>query len=159
MRVGFGYDIHRLVRGRMLVLGGVEIPSEAGEEGFSDGDALIHAVIDSLLGPCGLGDIGENFPPGDERYRNADSRTLLRQVRAMIGDAGFRIGNLDCVVVLEKPRILPFVPRVRQAIADDLGISADRVNVRGKTKEGVDATGEGRAVEAYAVALLTEGTA
>jgi 2-C-methyl-D-erythritol 2,4-cyclodiphosphate synthase len=159
MKVGFGYDIHRLVRGRRLVLGGVEIPSDTGEEGFSDGDALIHAVIDSLLGPCGLGDIGENFPPGDERYRNADSRTLLRQVRAMIGDAGFRVGNLDCVVVLEKPKILPFVPRVRQALADDLGISADRVNVRGKTKEGMDAAGEGRAVEAYAVALLAEGSA
>ena len=159
MKVGFGYDIHRLARGRRLILGGVEIPSDRGEEGFSDGDALIHAVIDSLLGPCGLGDIGGNFPPGDERYRDADSRTLLRKVREMIGEAGFRIGNLDCVVILEKPRILPFVPRVRQTLADDLGIAADSVNVRGKTKEGVDATGEGRAVEAYAVALLTEGTA
>ncbi len=159
MKVGFGYDIHRLVRGRRLVLGGVEIPSDTGEEGFSDGDALIHAVIDSLLGPCGLGDIGENFPPGDERYRDVDSRTLLRKVRGMINDAGFRVGNLDCVVELEKPKILPFVPRVRQTLADDLGISTDRVNIRGKTKEGMDAAGEGRAVEAYAVALLTEGSA
>ena len=156
MKVGFGYDLHRLVRGRKLLLGGVELPSDLGEDGFSDGDALIHAVIDSLLGPAGLGDVGSNFPAGREEFRGISSRILLQRTREMIEAAGWAVGNLDCVVVLERPRILPHVPAIRQALAQDLGISADRVSVKGKTKEGVDAAGEGRAVEAYAVALLEE---
>ncbi|MGA2974096.1 MAG: 2-C-methyl-D-erythritol 2,4-cyclodiphosphate synthase [Spirochaetia bacterium] len=151
-----GYDLHRLVRGRRLVLGGVDIPSDNGEDGFSDGDVLIHAIIDSLLGPAALGDIGSNFPPGQEEYRDISSRILLRRVRDMIASAGWRIDNVDCIVVLENPKILPHVPAIRRLLAEDLGIPVERVTVKGKTAEGLDAAGEGRAVAAYAVALLQE---
>jgi 2-C-methyl-D-erythritol 2,4-cyclodiphosphate synthase len=156
MKVGLGYDIHRLVPGRPLLLGGVEIPSEKGEEGFSDGDALTHAVIDALLGPAGLGDIGSNFPPGREDLRGISSRVLLERARAMIQEAGWSVANVDCVVVLESPRILPHVAEIRGALARDLGIPVQRVSVKGKTKEGLGPVGEGMAVEAYVVALIEE---
>lgn len=156
MKVGFGWDLHRLVRGRKLLLGGVELPSDVGEDGFSDGDVLIHAVIDALLGPAGLGDIGGNFPAGREEFRGISSRTLLQRVRAMIEAAGWAVGNVDCVVVLERPKIAPHLPAIRESLARDLALPVDRVTVKGKTKEGVDAAGEARAVEAYAVALIEE---
>lgn len=156
MRIGFGYDIHRLVPDRKLLLGGVEIPFPMGEEGFSDGDALIHTVIDSLLGPSGLGDIGSNFPPGQPEYADVSSRLLLEKTAGMIRAAGYSVVNIDCTVVLEAPKILPYVARICAAIASCLAIPVDRISVKGKTKEGVDATGEGRAVEAFAVALLEE---
>lgn len=156
MRIGFGYDIHRLVPERRLLLGGVEIPFDRGEDGFSDGDVLIHALIDSLLGPAGLGDIGSNFPSGREEYRGISSRTLLKKTREMLATAGWSIDNVDCVVVLEQPKILPHVAAMRRTLAEDLGITMDRVTVKGKTAEGLDATGEGSAVAAYAVALLEE---
>jgi 2-C-methyl-D-erythritol 2,4-cyclodiphosphate synthase len=154
VKVGFGYDLHRLAAGRALLLGGVELPGDVGEDGFSDGDALIHAIIDALLGPSGLGDIGSNFPADREEFRGISSRVLLRRVRAMIETAGWTIGNVDCVVVLERPKILPHIPAIRQALASDLEIPVERVTVKGKTKEGVDAAGEGRAVEAYAVVII-----
>jgi 2-C-methyl-D-erythritol 2,4-cyclodiphosphate synthase len=156
VRIGFGYDIHRLVPRRPLFLGGVEIPSELGEEGHSDGDVLIHALIDSLLGPADMGDIGSNYPPGQEEYRGISSRVLLRRTAARLRDAGWAVENADCVVVLERPRILPHVTEIRRTLAEDLGISAARITVKGKTNEGLDAVGEGRAVAAYAVSLLQE---
>ena len=156
MRVGFGYDIHRLVPRRRLLVGGVQIPSELGEEGYSDGDVLIHALIDALLGPADMGDIGSNFPPGKEEYRDISSRVLLRDTCMRLQSAGWKLENVDCVVVLERPRILPHIADIRRALSKDLGISVTRVTVKGKTNEGVDATGEGRAVAAFAVSLLQE---
>jgi 2-C-methyl-D-erythritol 2,4-cyclodiphosphate synthase len=156
MRVGIGYDIHRLAAGQKLMLGGIEVPADRGEEGFSDGDVLIHAVIDSLLGPAGLGDIGSNFPAGQEEYRGISSRTLLRRTQAMLAAAGFIVENVDCVVALEAPKILPYISAMRGALAEDLGIAADCVTVKGKTSEGLDAVGAGLAVAAWAVSLLRE---
>jgi 2-C-methyl-D-erythritol 2,4-cyclodiphosphate synthase len=159
MKVGIGYDIHRLVGGRRLLLGGVEIPAELGEEGFSDGDVLIHALIDSLLGPAGLGDIGSNFPSGQEEFRDISSRALLRRTRALVSASGWEVGNVDCVVILEKPKILAYISAIRHALAEDLGIPTESVTVKGKTAEGLDAIGAGRAVAAYAVALLEKSGA
>ena len=156
MRIGLGYDIHRLVPGRPLLLGGVEIPSDRGEEGFSDGDALTHALIDALLGPAGLGDIGGNFPPGREDLRGISSRVLLERTRAMVREAGWSVANVDCVVALESPRILPYVAEIRGVLARGLDIPVQRVSVKGKTKEGLGPVGEGRAVEAHVVALIEE---
>lgn len=154
MRVGFGYDIHRLVAGRPLVLAGLVVPHTAGEDGHSDGDVLIHALIDALLGSAALGDIGTHFPPGDPSYKNISSRILLDRTRALIEHAGFSIVNCDCTVVLERPKLLPHIPAMRQNLADDLGLALDAVSVKAKTKEAVDATGRGDAVEAYAVVLV-----
>lgn len=158
MRVGTGWDMHRLVAGRPLVLGGVHIPHDRGEDGFSDGDALIHAIIDSLLGPAGLGDIGSNFPSGNDEYRGIDSRELLRRTRCMLAGRGFRIVNVDCVVVIERPRILPHVESIRGRLAEDMGIDAGRVTVKAKTAEGLGAVGSGDAVAAHVVALIEEDT-
>jgi 2-C-methyl-D-erythritol 2,4-cyclodiphosphate synthase len=154
MRIGFGYDIHRLVPGRKLLLGGVEIPSPVGEEGFSDGDVLLHALIDALLGSAGLGDIGSNFPPGNPELAGISSMLLLGKTMALIEGRGFAVINADCTVVLEAPKILPHSGRIRASLASCLGIPSDRVSVKGKTKEGMDAAGELKAVEAYAVVLL-----
>jgi 2-C-methyl-D-erythritol 2,4-cyclodiphosphate synthase len=156
MRVGLGYDIHRLAPGRPLMLGGVEIPSDRGEEGFSDGDALIHALIDALLGPAGLGDIGSNFPPGREDLRGISSLVLLARTASMLRDAGWTVGNVDCVIVLESPRILPHIGAIRAALAGELRLPVERVTVKGKTREGLGEVGAGAAVEAYAVALIEE---
>jgi 2-C-methyl-D-erythritol 2,4-cyclodiphosphate synthase len=156
MRVGMGYDLHRLVPGRRLMLGGVEIPSDLGEDGHSDGDVLIHAVIDSLLGPAGLGDIGSNFPPGADEYKDISSRILLGKAWSLVTRQGWTVENVDCVVVLEGPKILPHVPAIRASLARDMGLPVDRVTVKGKTAEGMDALGQRKAVAAYAVALLQE---
>lgn len=154
MRVGFGYDIHRLAPGRRLFLAGVEIPSSIGPEAHSDGDVLLHALIDALLGASGLGDIGQMYPPEAERYRGVSSRLLLSQALAKVKAAGFRPLSMDSTVVLQSPRILPYVDRMKENLSADLGLPMAAICVKGKTKEGVDATGEGRAVEAYAVVLL-----
>jgi 2-C-methyl-D-erythritol 2,4-cyclodiphosphate synthase len=156
MRVGFGWDIHRLVAGRPLLLGGVRIPHDKGEDGWSDGDALCHALIDALLGAACLGDIGARFPPGDPRYRDIAGRSLLRMAMEDLRRARVRVVNADCTVVLEAPRIRPHVDGIRSALAEDLGIPPEAVSVKGKTKEGLDAAGEGRAVEAFAVVLVEE---
>lgn len=153
-RIGFGYDLHRLVEGRKLLLGGAEIPSPVGEDGHSDGDVLIHAVIDALFGAAGLGDIGSHFPPSDDTYKDISSRILLRRAAELVREANFRVGNLDCTVVLERPKILPYRPQIKANLAEDIGIAPDAVSVKGKTKEKVDAVGEGRAVEAFATVLL-----
>jgi 2-C-methyl-D-erythritol 2,4-cyclodiphosphate synthase len=154
VRTGFGWDLHRLAAGRRLVLGGVEIPSDRGEEGFSDGDVLTHALIDALLGAACLGDIGRHFAPGDPRWKGISSRLLLARAREMIAAAGWRTANVDCIVVLEQPRISPYADDVRATLAADLGIPLDAVSVKSKTAEGLGDVGAGRAVEAFATVLL-----
>ena len=156
MRIGFGYDSHRLVPGRALILGGVHIPSTLGPEAHSDGDALIHALIDALLGACALGDIGKLFPPSDEQYRDISSRILLQRTLEVLSEAGFRPRNIDATVILDSPRLGPFVEQMRSTLSMDLGIPAAAISVKAKTKEGLDPTGQGLAVEAYAVALVEE---
>jgi 2-C-methyl-D-erythritol 2,4-cyclodiphosphate synthase len=155
VRIGIGRDIHRLVTGRRFLLGGVEIPFEKGEDGHSDGDALAHAVTDALLGAAGLGDIGELFPPGDPAWKDADSMKLLKTAFGKARDAGWEIGNIDCVVSVEKPAVLPYREAIRASLAAALGITRDAVFVKGKTGEGLGAVGSGEAVEALAVCTLT----
>ncbi len=155
-RIGFGYDLHRLVPGRKLWIGGVEIPADRGEEGHSDGDVLIHAVIDALLGAASLGDIGLHFPPSDPAYKDISSRILLRKTRELLSNTGFQILNIDCTVVLEEPKLLPHREAILKALAQDLLVQPDRLSVKGKTKEQVDSVGNREAVEAYAVALLSK---
>jgi 2-C-methyl-D-erythritol 4-phosphate cytidylyltransferase/2-C-methyl-D-erythritol 2,4-cyclodiphosphate synthase len=153
-RTGFGYDLHRLAEGRRLLLGGVELPSPKGEEGHSDGDVLIHALIDALLGAAGLGDIGEHFPPSEAAYKDISSRILLRRAARLVYQKNLRVVNLDCTVILESPRILPYRQAILANLAEDLNIPPEVISVKGKTKERVDAAGEGRAIEAYAAVLL-----
>jgi 2-C-methyl-D-erythritol 4-phosphate cytidylyltransferase / 2-C-methyl-D-erythritol 2,4-cyclodiphosphate synthase len=153
-RIGQGWDLHRLVAGRRLMLGGIEVPSALGEEAHSDGDVLLHAVIDAILGAAALGDIGAHFPPTDEKWRGADSREFARRTAAMAREAGWQIGNLDCTVVLERPKLGPYKDAMRASIAECLGLAPTAVSVKAKTKEGVDATGEGLAIEAMAIVAL-----
>jgi 2-C-methyl-D-erythritol 4-phosphate cytidylyltransferase / 2-C-methyl-D-erythritol 2,4-cyclodiphosphate synthase len=154
-RIGQGWDLHRLVPGRRLMLGGVEVPSELGEDAHSDGDVLLHAIIDALLGAAALGDIGAHFPPSDPRWKDADSRDLARRTAALVREAGWEIGNLDCTAVLERPRLAPYRDAIRDSVAACLGVGRGAVSFKAKTSEGVDAAGEGRAVEAQAIALLS----
>ncbi len=153
-RAGIGYDIHRLENGETLILGGVTIPSPRGTVGHSDADALIHAIIDALLGAASAGDIGEHFPPSDPEYRGIASRELLRRVLHIIREQGWEIGNIDSVVILQEPRLQSHRYEMRRIIAEDLCIGIDRISVKAKTKEGLDAAGQMRAVEAHAIALL-----
>ena len=153
-RIGLGYDIHRLEEGEEMILGGVKISAPRGTVGHSDADALIHAVIDALLGAAALGDIGEHFPPSDPTYRGISSRKLLKKTAAMIGEKGYTIGNIDAVVILQEPPLSPYKRQMRANLAADLRISLDTVSIKAKTKEGLDAAGEQRAVEAQAVVLL-----
>jgi 2-C-methyl-D-erythritol 2,4-cyclodiphosphate synthase len=159
MRVGFGYDIHKLVTGRKLLLGGVEIPSSVGEKAHSDGDVLIHAVIDALLGAASLGDIGKHFPPGDPAFKGISSRLLLAKTKTLIHNHGYTISNIDSTIILERPKLLPHITAMKEHIASDLGIVPGDISIKGKTKEQCDATGAGEAVEAYAVVLLLTQTA
>jgi 2-C-methyl-D-erythritol 4-phosphate cytidylyltransferase/2-C-methyl-D-erythritol 2,4-cyclodiphosphate synthase len=153
-RVGTGYDLHRLVEGRRLVLGGIEIPSPRGAFGHSDADVVCHAATDAILGAASLGDIGGHFPDSDQRWKDASSVDLLAQAAAMVHKAGFRVVNLDVVVILEKPKIAPHLLQIRSQLARVLEIPVERVSVKGKTNEGVDAVGRGDAIAAHAVALL-----
>ncbi|HTA04797.1 MAG TPA: 2-C-methyl-D-erythritol 2,4-cyclodiphosphate synthase [Solirubrobacteraceae bacterium] len=154
--VGIGYDSHRLLAGRRLVLGGVELPGELGLDGHSDADVLAHALTDALLGAAGLGDIGEHFPDNDERWRDADSMQLLAQVLAQVDEAGFELVNVDCTVVMERPKLAPHRPAIRQALAGVLGLAVERVNVKASTGEGIGFVGRGEGVAALAVASLRE---
>jgi len=154
IKTGFGYDIHRLKKGRRFLLGGVEIPFPKGEMGHSDGDVLAHAVSDALLGACALGDIGELFPPSDPTWKDADSMELLRNVYMRVKQSGFKIINIDCVVICEKPKVLPFRDIIRNSLAKTLEIGLDCVSIKGKTKEGLGPVGRGKAVEAYAQCLI-----
>lgn len=154
LRIGQGYDVHQLVSGRRLILGGVDIPHDKGLLGHSDADALLHAITDALLGAAGLGDIGRHFPDTDERYRGADSRMLLRAAAALLLGRGWRVGNVDATVIAQQPRLAPHVPAMVANIAADLGIAPECVNVKGKTNEKLGYLGRGEAIEAQAVVLI-----
>ncbi|HSH07612.1 MAG TPA: 2-C-methyl-D-erythritol 2,4-cyclodiphosphate synthase [Burkholderiales bacterium] len=157
MRIGQGFDVHALVAGRRLVLGGVEVPFERGLQGHSDADVLIHAVIDALLGAAAMGDIGRHFPDTDARNLGADSRAMLREVRAMLAQAGFRPHNVDATIVAQAPRLAPHVDTMAANIAADLGLPRERVNVKATTTEQLGFTGRGEGIAAMAVALIEEG--
>ena len=157
-RVGTAYDLHRLVAGRKLILGGVEIPAERGALGHSDADVVCHVATDAILGAATLGDIGRHFPDSDPRWKGASSVELLRQAVSMVHTAGFRVVNLDVVVILERPKIGPHVEQIRIELARVLQVLSACVSVKGKTNEGVDAVGRGEAIAAHAVALLAEAT-
>jgi 2-C-methyl-D-erythritol 2,4-cyclodiphosphate synthase len=154
VRIGQGFDVHALVPGRRLVLGGVSIEHGQGLLGHSDADVLLHAITDALLGAAGLGDIGRSYPDSDPRYRDADSRALLAEVAQRIQQEGWRVGNLDCVVIAEQPRIAPYIEAIRASIARLLDTEPARVNVKGKTTERLGFIGRGEAIAASAVVLL-----
>jgi 2-C-methyl-D-erythritol 2,4-cyclodiphosphate synthase len=156
IRVGSGFDVHALVPGRRLVLGGVEIEHERGLLAHSDGDVLLHAITDAVLGAAGLGDIGRLFPDDDERWRGADSRALLRQVIERVRKAGWRVENVDCTVIAQAPKIAPHVEAMRKAIAQDLEIDGGAVSIKGKTTERLGFTGRGEGIAAQAVVLLAQ---
>ena len=157
MRIGTGYDVHRLTEGRKLILGGAEIPFEKGLLGHSDADVLLHAVMDALLGAAALGDIGKLFPDKDPAYEGISSRVLLRKVGEVLSENGYRIGNIDATVRCEKPKISPYREEMIRNIAEDLGIPESRISVKGTTEEGLGFTGEGLGIAAEAVVLLEEG--
>lgn len=154
IRIGQGYDVHALVPGRPLILGGVTIPYERGLLGHSDADALLHAVTDALLGAAGLGDIGRHFPDTDPRHAGADSRVLLRAAMQKLREAGWRVGNVDATVIAQAPRLAPHVEAMQSNIAVDLDIAPGCVNVKGKTNEKLGYLGQGEAIEAQAVVLI-----
>ncbi len=154
MRIGQGWDLHRLEPGRKLIIGGVDIPFDKGCVAHSDGDVLVHAVIDAILGAAALGDIGSHFPDTSGEWKDADSMYLLKHTVELVYQKGYRIINLDTTVILEQPKLRPHIPVIISNIADTAGIPAGYVSVKAKTSEKVNAAGEGRAVEAYAVVLL-----
>jgi 2-C-methyl-D-erythritol 2,4-cyclodiphosphate synthase len=153
-RAGLGFDLHRLKRGRRFILGGVEIASPKGMLGHSDGDALAHAVSDAVLGASGLGDIGELFPPSDPAWKDADSMALLRKVFAKVKRDGWQLVNLDCVIICEKPKVLPFRDMIRGSLAEALEVTVESVFLKGKTAEGLGPVGRGKAIEVLAQCLL-----
>lgn len=153
-RVGQGYDIHRLVPGRALILGGVRIDYEMGLLGHSDADALLHAITDALLGAAGLGDIGRHFPDTDPAYKDADSRILLSEAVGLVVKAGWAIVNVDATVIAQAPKLAPHMDRIRESVAQAIGIDLQRVNIKAKTNEGCDAVGQKQAIEVQAIALL-----
>jgi len=156
IRVGLGYDIHRLIAGRPLILGGIVLPFEKGEDGHSDGDVLFHAITDAVLGASGLGDIGSFFPPEDPQWKDADSAKLLETVMEKVRAAGWKIENLDCVIKLEKPKFIPYRQQVIESVARALQIQPEQVFVKAKTGEKLPPVGTGDAVEATAVCLLSK---
>jgi 2-C-methyl-D-erythritol 2,4-cyclodiphosphate synthase len=153
-RAGIGYDLHRLTPGRKLILGGIEVPFDRGPVGHSDGDALTHAICDALLGAAELGDIGTHFPDNDPKWKDANSLRFLQRVRELIAERRLRIVHIDAIVITEKPKLGPHFPAMRQALAGALGIEPQRINLKAKTNEGVDAVGRGEAIAAQAVATL-----
>ena len=154
MRIGYGYDVHRLVEGRRLILGGVDIPWEKGLLGHSDADVLTHALMDALLGAAALGDIGQHFPDKDPAYEGADSVELLCRVCALLREHGYRVGNVDCTVVAQRPKLMPHIPAMRDRLAEAMEVPVDRVSVKATTEEGLGFSGEGLGIAAHAVALL-----
>lgn len=154
MRIGHGYDVHRLVEGRKLILGGVEIPFEKGLLGHSDADVLTHAVMDALLGAAGMGDIGQHFPDTDPAYAGADSLRLLAAVVEKLTQAGWLVGNVDCTVIAQRPKLAVSIPAMRQNLARVMGVLPEQVNVKATTEEKLGFTGSGDGISAHAVALL-----
>ncbi len=156
MRIGHGYDVHRLVAGRKLILGGVCIPWEKGLLGHSDADVLTHALMDALLGAAALGDIGKLFPDNDPAYEGADSIRLLERVSEILRENGFRVGNVDCTVIAQRPKLAPHIALMRSTLAAAMGVEPGRVSVKATTEEGLGFSGEGLGIAAHAVALLEE---
>ena len=156
MRIGHGYDVHKLVEGRDLILGGVKIEYEKGLLGHSDADVLLHAVSDALLGAAGLGDIGKHFPDTDPQYKGADSRVLLTVVAQRVKEAGYRVSNIDVTMIAQKPKLKDYIPQMVLNIAGAVGIAPDRVNVKATTEEKLGFTGEGLGMSCHAVCLLEE---
>ena len=156
MRIGHGYDVHRLVEGRNLILGGVKIDYEKGLLGHSDADVLLHAVSDALLGAAGLGDIGRHFPDTDPKYKGADSLMLLREVYRKISEKGFRVGNIDVTMIAQRPKLKDYIPQMQENIAAAVGVAPDRVNVKATTEEKLGFTGSGEGMACHAVCLLEE---
>ena len=156
MRIGHGYDVHRLVEGRDLILGGVKIPYEKGLLGHSDADVLLHAVSDALLGAAGLGDIGRHFPDTDPKYKGADSLMLLREVYRKISEKGYKVGNIDVTMIAQRPKLKDYIPQMQANIAAAVGTESDRVNVKATTEEKLGFTGTGEGMSCHAVCLLEE---
>lgn len=154
MRIGNGYDTHRLVSGRKLILGGVHVAHDCGLEGHSDGDALSHAIIDALLGAACLGDIGMWFPPGDPKWKDADSQDMLRQVKSALSEHGFEIINIDSVVICERPKLSPHFEAMRSRLAESLDIPVNKISVKATTNEGMGDIGQGQAIAVHTVALI-----
>ena len=154
MRIGHGYDVHRLVPDRRLVLGGVEVPFERGLLGHSDADVLTHAVMDALLGAAALGDIGQHFPDHDPAYAGADSLVLLDQVTVLLAERGWRVGNVDATVIAQRPKLASYIPQMRANLARRMGAELEQVNVKATTEEGLGFTGGGEGIAAHAVVLL-----
>ena len=154
MRIGQGFDVHALVTGRKLIIGGVDIPNEKGLDGHSDADVLLHALCDALLGAGAMGDIGRHFPDTDSRYKNADSRMLLREVSRLVQEAGYRIVNIDATIIAQAPKMAPHIPSMVNNIAADLGLSRGQVNIKATTTEGLGYSGRGEGIAAEAVVLL-----
>ena len=155
MRIGHGYDVHRLVEGRKLILGGVDIPYERGLLGHSDADVLVHAIMDAILGAAALGDIGKLFPDSDERYAGADSLVLLAEVMRVLRGAGYELGNVDATVVAQRPRLAPYIEQMRENIARAAGAGVSQISVKATTEEKLGFTGDGSGIAAHAVALIT----
>jgi 2-C-methyl-D-erythritol 2,4-cyclodiphosphate synthase len=156
VRCGIGYDLHRLAEGRKLIVGGIEVPFDKGPVGHSDGDVLAHALCDALLGAAGLGDIGKLFPDTDPQWKGANSLLFLEHTRKLLGGKNLVIEYVDAVVILERPKLGPHFPKMREALARSLGVSADQISLKAKTNEGVDAVGRGEAIAAHVVATLSQ---
>lgn len=154
LRIGNGYDVHKLVEGRKLILGGVEIPHTKGVLGHSDGDVLIHAIMDAMLGALALGDIGQHFPDTDMKYENIDSTILLTRVKELIAERGYRVINLDSIIVLQKPKVKPYIEAMKKRVAEVLEIDIDQVSVKATTEEKLGFTGDESGVKSYCVVLL-----
>ncbi len=154
MRIGHGYDVHKLVEGRPLVLGGVTVPFEMGLLGHSDADVLLHAICDALLGAAALGDIGKHFPDNDNAYLNIDSRILLKKTVGLLSEKGYRIVNIDATVIAQKPKLAPFIEQMRNNIAEDCGVSVCDINIKATTEEGLGFTGDLSGISAHAVCLI-----
>jgi 2-C-methyl-D-erythritol 2,4-cyclodiphosphate synthase len=155
MRIGHGFDAHRLVEGRALILGGVRVPFERGALGHSDGDVLAHAIADALLGAAALGDLGSRFPDSDPQWKDADSMELLRRCADAVRAAGFTIANVDATIVVDRPKLAPFIEEMRENVATKLGVATNCVSVKAKTSEGMGYTGDGTGLSAHAIALLS----
>jgi 2-C-methyl-D-erythritol 2,4-cyclodiphosphate synthase len=156
MRIGHGYDVHRLVEGRKLIMGGVDIPFELGLLGHSDADVLLHAIADAILGAVALGDIGKHFPDTDPRFKGADSMKLLEHVVSLVSEKGYSIGNLDATIIAQRPRMAPHIPAMRANIARVLGCDVDRINVKATTTEELGFAGRGEGIAAHAVVLMQQ---
>lgn len=156
MRIGMGYDVHKLTEGRDLILGGVKIPWEKGLLGHSDADVLIHAVMDALLGAAALGDIGKHFPDTDPAYKGISSILLLKHVAALLKENGYAVGNIDATIIAQKPKMAPHIPQMRQNMAEAMGIPQSRLNIKATTEEGLGFTGRGEGIASQAICLLEE---